>query len=107
MKLKNYTLVYFFCFSAFIMLAQDKQNTSSFIRPSLTLIEVTHGGKPNLDLGYYQEVYGGSLIKSNELKFSPGIDITNIKTQSINIGDKRAFDEEVMAATFKIASDLI
>jgi hypothetical protein len=88
------------------MNAQDKQNTSSYIRPSLSPIEVTYGK--------------GSLIKPNEIKFSGAVDITKLKNQSLEIGavstgtnsqfdtsGVSTFDKKVMASTFNFALDLI
>ncbi len=105
-KNTKFSTLLFLCVSASIMNAQDKQNTSSYIRPSLSPIEVTYGK--------------GSLIKPNEIKFSGAVDITKLKNQSLEIGavstgtnsqfdtsGVRTFDKKVMASTFNFALDLI
>ena len=105
-KTTKFSTLLFLCVSASIMNAQDKQNTSSYIRPSLSPIEVTYGK--------------GSLIKPNEIKFSGAVDITKLKNQSLEIGavstgtnnqfdtsGVRTFDKKVMASTFNFALDLI
>ena len=105
-KATKFSTILFLCVSASIMNAQDKQNTSSYIRPSLSPIEVTYGK--------------GSLIKPNEIKFSGAVDITKLKNQSLEIGavstgtnsqfdtsGVRTFDKKVMASTFNFALDLI
>ena len=105
-KTTKFSTLLFLCVSASIMNAQDKQNTSSYIRPSLSPIEVTYGK--------------GSLIKPNEIKFSGAVDITKLKNQSLEIGavstgtnnqfdtsGVSTFDKKVMASTFNFALDLI